>query len=89
MVYYEHYYGAIDNNTTDFDFLFKTEDLDSDNALSTADSYKQLLYANQKISLNAYQRLASDVNHSHTSTIADSYVMYGYSSGAYSLIGVH
>jgi len=84
MVYYEHYYGAIDNNTTDFDFLFKTEDLDSDAALSTADSYKQLLYANQKISLNAYQRLASDVNHSHTSTIADSYVLYGYNSGAYS-----
>jgi hypothetical protein len=83
MVYYEHYYGFINNNTTDFDFLFKTEDIDSDNALSTADAYKQLLYANGKIELNAYQRLASDVNHSHTSTIADSYVMYGYSSGAY------
>jgi len=83
MVYYEHYYGAINNNTTDFDFLFKTEDIDSDNALSTADSYKQLLYANNKIELNSYQRLASDVNHSHTSTIADSYVMYGYNSGAY------
>lgn len=83
MVYYEHYYGAINNNTTDIDFLFKTETIDSDNALSTADSYKQLLYANGKISLNAYQRLASDVNHSHTSTIADSYVMYGYNSGAY------
>ena len=83
MVYYEHYYGSIDNNTTDFDFLFKTEDLDSDAALSTADSYKQLLYANGKISLNAYQRLASDVNHSHSSTIADSYVLYGYNSGAY------
>ena len=83
MVYYEHYYGSIDNNTTDFDFLFKTEDLDSDAALSTADSYKQLLYANGKISLNAYQRLASDVNHLHSSTIADSYVLYGYNSGAY------
>ena len=83
MVYYEHYYGAINNSTTDFDFLFKTETIDSDNALSTADSYKQLLYANNKVSLNAYQRLASDVNHSHTSTIADSYVLYGYNSGAY------
>lgn len=84
MVYYEHYYGSIDDSTTDFDFLFKTEDLDSDAALSTADSYKQLLYANQKITLNAYQKLASDVNHSHSSTIADSYVLYGYNSGAYS-----
>lgn len=84
MVYYEHYYGAINNATTDFDFLFKTENIDSDGALSTADSYKQLLYTNGKIALNAYQRLASDVNHSHSSTIADSYVMYGYNAGTYS-----
>jgi hypothetical protein len=83
MVYYEHYYGTINNSSTDFDFLFKSEPIDSDAAISTADSYKVLLYANDQISLNAYQRLASDVNHSHTSTIADSYVLYSYNAGAY------
>lgn len=83
MVYYEHFYGAIDNTTTDFDFLFKTEQLDSDNALSTADAYKVLLWANNQIGLNAYQKLVADVNHSHTNTIADSYTLYSYSAGAY------
>ena len=83
MVYYEHFYGAIDNNTTDFDFLFKTELLDSDNALSTADAYKMLLWANNQGGLNAYQKLAGDVNHSHTNTIADSYTLYSYAAGAY------
>jgi hypothetical protein len=82
LVYYEHYYGAI-TAQTDFDFLFKTEALDSDAALSTADAYKVLLYANEKIALNAYQRLAADVNHSHTVTIADSYTLYSYNAGAY------
>lgn len=82
LVYYEHYYGAI-TAQTDFDFLFKTEVLDSDAALSTADAYKVLLYANEKIALNAYQRLAADVNHSHTATIADSYTLYSYNAGAY------
>jgi hypothetical protein len=82
LVYYEHYYGAI-TSQTDFDFLFKTEALDSDAALSTADAYKVLLYANEKIALNAYQRLAADVNHSHTVTIADSYTLYSYNAGAY------
>jgi len=84
MVYYEHFYGAIDNSTTDFDFLFKTEAIDSDNALTTGDAYKVLLWANNKVSLNAYQRLAADVNHSHTNTIADSYTLYSYNAGAYS-----
>lgn len=83
MVYYEHFYGTINNSSTDFDFLFKSEPIDSDAAISTADSYKVLLYANNQITLNAYQRLASDVNHSHTSTIADSYVLYSYNAGAY------
>jgi len=83
MVYYEHFYGTINNSSTDFDFLFKSEPIDSDAAISTADSYKVLLYANNQIALNAYQRLASDVNHSHTSTIADSYVLYSYNAGAY------
>lgn len=82
LVYYEHYYGAI-TAQTDFDFLFKTEALDSDAALSTADAYKVLLYANEKIALNAYQRLAADVNHSHTATIADSYILYSYNAGTY------
>ena len=82
LVYYEHYYGAI-TAQTDFDFLFKTEALDSDAALSTADAYKVLLYANEKIALNAYQKLAADVNHSHTATIADSYTLYSYNAGAY------
>jgi len=84
MVYYEHYYGAIDNSSTDFDFLFKSEPINSDAAISTADSYKLLLAANDKIALNAYQRLAADVNHSHTFSIADSYVLYSYNAGAYS-----
>lgn len=84
MVYYEHFYGAINNATTDFDFLFKTEAIDSDNALSTGDAYKVLLWANNKIALNAYQRLVADVNHSHTNTIADSYTLYSYNAGAYS-----
>ena len=83
MVYYEHYYGDI-TAQTDFDFLFKTEAIDSDNAISTADAYKVLLYSNNKIALNAYQRLAADVNHSHTNSIADSYALYSYNAGAYS-----
>ena len=83
LVYYAHFYGAI-TAQTDFDFLFKTEAIDSDNAISTADAYKVLLYANNKIALNAYQRLAADVNHSHTNSIADSYALYSYNSGAYS-----
>lgn len=83
MVYYEHYYGDI-ISTTDFDFLIKTESIDSNPAISTADAYKILLYANGKTGLNAYQKLAADVNHSHTVSIADSYVLYGYNSGVYS-----
>lgn len=83
MVYYEHFYGAINDATTDIDFLFKTEVIDSDNALSTADAYKILLYSNNKIGLNAYQKLAADVNHSHTNSIADSYTLYSYNAGAY------
>ena len=70
LVYYEHFYGAIANNT-DFDFLFKSEAIDSDDAISTADAYKLLLHANNKTTLNAYQRLAADVNHSYTTSLAD------------------
>ena len=78
MVYYEYYYGYFVDGTTEFSFIFKTEDIDSDNALSTTDSYKQLLYANGKTTYTSTQLLASDVNHSHTSTIADAYTNYAY-----------
>ena len=78
MVYYEYYYGYFVDGTTEFSFVFKTEDIDSDNALSTTDAYKQLLYANGKTSYTSTQMLASDVNHSHTSTIADAYTNYAY-----------
>ena len=83
LVYYEHFYGAIAKNT-DFDFLFKSEAIDSDDAISTADAYKLLLYSNNKTYLNAYQRLAADVNHSHTNSLADSYALYSYNAGVYS-----
>ena len=78
MVYYEYYYGYFVDGTTEFSFLFKTEDIDSDPALSTTDAYKQLLYANGKTTYTSTQKLASDVNHSHTSTIADAYTNYAY-----------
>ena len=78
MVYYEYYYGYFVDGTTEFSFVFKTEDIDSDNALSTTDAYKQLLYANGKTTYTSTQLLASDVNHSHTSTIADAYTNYAY-----------
>jgi len=78
MVYYEYYYGYFEEGTTEFSFLFKTEDIDSDNALSTTDAYKQLLFANGRTAFTSTQLLASDVNHSHTSTIADAYTNYAY-----------
>ena len=83
MVYYEYFYGYIEEET-DFDFVFKTELIDSDIAISTADSYKLLLFANEKITLTPIQKLAGDVNHSHTLSIADSYANYSYNAGVYS-----
>ena len=78
MVYYEYYYGYFVDGTTEFSFVFKTEDIDSDSALSTTDAYKQLLYVNGRTEYSTTQLLASDVNHSHTSTIADAYTNYAY-----------
>ena len=82
MVYYEYFYGYIQANT-DFDFFFKTEDLDSDAALSTADAYKLLLFANDKETFTAIQTLQGDVNHSHTITIADAQAKFAYQAGTY------
>ena len=84
MVYYEYFYGYINESTTDFDFFFKTEDIDSDVALSTADAYKLLLYANNKETFNHVQKLQGDVNHSHTLTIADAQAKFAYQAGTYS-----
>ena len=78
MVYYEHFYGYYQPDVTTYSFLFKTEEIDSDAALTTADAFTQLLFANQKMQYTAIQRLVSDVNHSHTSTIADAYTLYAY-----------
>jgi hypothetical protein len=78
LVYYEHFYGYFVDGTTQFSFLFKTEELSgttSSNppALSTTDSHLQLLYATNKQIYTPIQLLASDVNQSHTSTLADAY----------------
>lgn len=78
LVYYEHYYGYYVAGSTKFSLFFKTEDVSgvtSSNppALSTTDSYLQLRYATQKETFSPIQLLASDVNQSHTSTIADAY----------------
>jgi len=78
LVYYEHFYGYYQPGATTYSFFFKTEEIDSDPALTTADAFTQLLYANQKIQYSAIQKLASDVNHSNTSTIADAYTLYAY-----------
>jgi hypothetical protein len=78
MVYYENFYGYYQPGITTYSFLFKTEELDSDPALTTADAFTQLLFANQKTQYNPIKRLVSDVNHSHTSTIADAYTLYAY-----------
>lgn len=83
MVYYEYFHGYIDPNTTDFDFFFKMEDIDSDASLSTADAYKLLLYANSKETFTAIQTLQGDVNHSHTLTIADAQAKFAYQAGTY------
>lgn len=83
MVYYEYFYGYIDDSTTDFDFYFKSEDIDSDNAITTADAYRLFLYANNKLNLRQIELLAGDVNHSHTVTIADAYANYSYNAGTY------
>lgn len=84
MVYYEYFYGYINNSSTNFDFVFKTELIDSDDAISTADAYKLLLYTNEKINLSTIQKLSGDVNHSHTLSIADTYANYSYNAGVYS-----
>jgi len=78
LVYYEHYYGYFVNGVTEFSFLFKTEELSGTTSstppsLSTTDSYLQLRYATGKETYTPIQLLASDVNQSHTSTIADAY----------------
>jgi hypothetical protein len=78
LVYYEHFYGYHQPGATTYSFFFKTEEIDSDPALTTADAFTQLLYSNQKMQYNAIQRLVSDVNHSNTSTIADAYTLYAY-----------
>jgi hypothetical protein len=78
LIYYEHYYGYFVEGQTEFSFLFKTEALSGTESstppsLSTTDSYLQLRYATNKEVYTPIQLLASDVNQSHTSTIADAY----------------
>lgn len=78
LIYYEHYYGYYTSGQTQFSFLFKTQPLSGITSsdppsLSTTDSYLQLRYATGKETYTPIQLLASDVNQSHTSTIADAY----------------
>lgn len=89
LIYYEHYYGYFVEGQTEFSFLFKTEDLSgttSSNppALSTTDSYLQLRFATGKDTYLPIQLLASDVNQSHTSTIADAYSSFARFSNRFS-----
>lgn len=89
LIYYEHYYGYFVEGQTEFSFLFKTEELSgttSSNppALSTTDSYLQLRYATDKETYLPIQLLASDVNQSHTSTIADAYSSFARFSSRFS-----
>lgn len=89
LIYYEHYYGYFVEGQTEFSFLFKTEDLSgttSSNppALSTTDSYLQLRFATGKSTYLPIQLLASDVNQSHTSTIADAYSSFARFSNRFS-----
>lgn len=89
LIYYEHYYGYFVEGQTEFSFLFKTEELSgttSSNppALSTTDSYLQLRFATGKETYLPIQLLASDVNQSHTSTIADAYSSFARFSSRFS-----
>jgi hypothetical protein len=88
LIYYEHFYGYF-NSTTQFSFLFKTEELSgtvssTPPALSTTDSHLHLLYVTGKASYTPIQVLASDVNQSHTSTIADAYSSFARFSNRFS-----
>lgn len=89
LVYYEHFYGYFMEGQTEFSFLFKTEELSgttSSNppALSTTDSYLQLRFATGKETYLPIQLLASDVNQSHTSSIADAYSSFARFSNRFS-----